>query len=121
MAYRKYYSGRNRYSSSGSSRTNYPRRSYRSSYSNNRSSSYKRSNNNILRTRVNSSGYAQYYDRRSGGWKYTHRRVAEKKMGGRIRPGYEVHHRNHNKLDDRPSNLRVLLRAIHRTIHRLKK
>ena len=118
MTYRKSYS-RNRYRSSGYSSSRYSGRSTRSSYSPriSRSSSYRsygRSRGVSTRSR---NGYSQYYDRRSGSWKFTHRRVAEKKLGGRIRPGYEVHHINHNKRDNRPSNLTVIPRSVHRAIH----
>jgi len=50
-------------------------------------------------------------------WYYTHRRVAEKKLGGPIWPGYEVHHINGIKTDNRPSNLTVIPRDVHRAIH----
>ena len=71
-------------------------------------------NTRSFRTRYK-NGYHQY---NSGyGWKWTHRRVAEKKMGGNIRPGYEVHHINGNKRDNRPSNLRVMSRSAHRALH----
>ena len=120
MTYRKSYS-RNRYRSSGYSSRRYSGRSTRSSYTPRRSrSSYRsfgRSRGVSTRSR---NGYSQYYDRGSGSWKYTHRRVAEKKLGGRIRRGYEVHHINHNKRDNRPSNLTVLPRSVHRAIHARK-
>ena len=116
MTYRKSYS-RNRYRSSGYSSRRYSGRSSRSSYSPRSRSSYRsygRSRGVSTRSR---NGYSQYYDRGSGSWKYTHRRVAEKKLGGRIRRGYEVHHINHNKRDNRPSNLTVIPRSVHRAIH----
>ena len=116
MAYRKTYST-NRYRSSGYSSRRYSGRSSRSSYSPRSRSSYRsygRSRGVSTRSR---NGYSQYYDRGSGSWKYTHRRVAEKKLGGRIRRGYEVHHINHNKRDNRPSNLTVIPRSVHRAIH----
>ena len=68
-----------------------------------------------FRTRISNSGYAQYNT--GSGWKYVHRRVAEKKLGSKIFRGYEVHHINHNKRDNRPSNLTVIPRSVHRAIH----
>lgn len=35
--------------------------------------------------------------------------------------GTEVHHRNHDALDNRPSNLVVLSRRDHATLHRLQR
>ena len=117
MTYRKSYS-RNRYRSSGYSSRRYSGRSTRSSYSPRRSRSPYRSSGRSRGFSTRSrNGYSQYYDRRSGSWKYTHRRVAEKKLGGHIRSGYEVHHINHNKRDNRPSNLTVIPRSVHRAIH----
>ncbi len=69
-----------------------------------------------FRTRISNSGYAQYNT--GSGWKYVHRRVAEKKLGGKIYRGYEVHHINGDKLDNRPSNLKVMSRKAHRALHR---
>ena len=133
MTYRKSYS-RNGYSSSsrrsyssGSSRSYSPTRSSsRRRYSGTTSRSYSpsRSRNSYSSNRGRSlstrtkNGYSQYYDKHSGSWKFTHRRVAEKKLGGSIRPGYEVHHKNHNKKDNRASNLTVLSKPAHRAIHR---
>ena len=67
-----------------------------------------------LKTRTK-NGYHQY--NAGKGWIWTHRRVAEKKMGSKILPGYEVHHINGIKTDNRPSNLIVLSKAKHRAIH----
>lgn len=72
-----------------------------------------------LQTRVNNSGYAQFKDG-NGQWKLTHRRVAEKMVGGTIFPGMEVHHRDGNKMNNRPSNLKIVSKAEHRRIHRSK-
>jgi hypothetical protein len=79
-----------------------------------RYSRYYRRRSSGISTRIK-NGYAQY--NAGSGWKWTHRRVVEKKIGGRIRSGYEVHHVNGNKRDNRPINLRVLSRAAHRAIH----
>lgn len=70
-----------------------------------------------IQTRVNSSGYQQFKDPNTGKWMYMHRRVAEKKLGGKIGPGREVHHIDGNKTNNRPSNLTVLSKAKHRHIH----
>ena len=74
-----------------------------------------------LKTRTNASGYAEYWDDTEGRWRLTHRRVAEKKMGGQIRLGYEVHHKNGDKRDNRPENLVTLPKGEHRDVHRIKR
>ncbi|EGC31396.1 hypothetical protein DICPUDRAFT_39985 [Dictyostelium purpureum] len=75
------------------------------------------SNNNNLNIRYNKSGYRQY-QANDGGWEYTHRTVAEKKIGRPIEPNEHVHHINKNKVDNRPSNLVVIKDNIHREVHR---
>tara|TARA_Y100000588_G_scaffold288260_1_gene306623 strand:+ start:855 stop:1091 length:237 start_codon:yes stop_codon:yes gene_type:complete len=66
------------------------------------------------RTRMR-NGYKQF--REGNKWVYTHRRVAEKKVGGPIGEGREVHHINGNKTDNRPSNLRVMSASDHARLH----
>jgi len=73
-----------------------------------------------LSTRTSSSGYQQFKDKRTGQWVLTHRRVAEKMVGGKIYPGREVHHIDGDKSNNRPSNLTILSSAQHRRIHRKK-
>lgn len=73
-----------------------------------------------IKTRTNSSGYRQFWDDETGRWEYTHRRVAEKKMGGKVRSGYEVHHKDGDKTNNRPDNLVALRRDEHRDVHRMK-
>jgi len=73
-----------------------------------------------LETRVNSSGYQQFKDPGTGRWELTHRRVAEKLVGGSILPGREVHHIDGDKTNNRPSNLTIVSKAKHRLIHRTK-
>ena len=71
-----------------------------------------------MRFRRNNSGYKVF--RENGKWKSVHKRVAEKKVGGRIYPGREVHHIDGNKNNNRPSNLRVVKKSDHRQIHSKK-
>lgn len=73
-----------------------------------------------LTTRTNRSGYQQFKDKGTGQWVYTHRRVAEKLVGGAIYPGREVHHIDGDKSNNRRSNLTILSGAQHRRIHRKK-
>lgn len=77
----------------------------------------KNSGSNSLQTRVNSSGYQQFKDKKTGDWVLTHRRVAEKKVGGKIFKDHEVHHIDGNKNNNRSSNLLVVSKEKHRGIH----
>jgi len=63
----------------------------------------------------NKSGYKVFKE--NGKWKSIHKRVAEKKVGGKIFPGREVHHIDGNKNNNRPSNLTVVKKSAHREIH----
>lgn len=55
---------------------------------------------------------------RTGSWEIReHIVVAEKKIGRRIRRYEEVHHKNGKKDDNRPSNLVVKYRRVHRILH----
>jgi hypothetical protein len=71
-----------------------------------------------LQTWTNPGGYRKFRDPSTGRAEYTHIRVAEKKVGGKIFPGYEVHHKDGDKTNNRPENLAVLTDAAHRAIHR---
>lgn len=68
----------------------------------------------MAKTYTNKSGYRRY--KNTG--KFVHRANAEKKVGGKIRKGYEVHHKDGNRQNNKPSNLAVLKKAFHRWIHR---
>ncbi len=65
-------------------------------------------------------GYPQYKNKK-GKWEYTHRRVAEKKLGGKIWDGFVVHHKDGDKNNNRPSNLSVMSRKKHSSLHAKKR
>ena len=66
----------------------------------------------MRKTYKNKSGYLAYKD--SG--KFVHRVNAEKKVGGKIHEGYEVHHKDGNKNNNSQSNLAVLKKGFHRKV-----
>lgn len=68
-------------------------------------------------TYTDSAGYSRFAD--SG--RSVHRWAAEKKVGGRIFPGRVVHHRDENKRNNRPSNLLVMSRSEHASLHAKKR
>lgn len=68
------------------------------------------------KTGYTKSGYKTY--KHNGKNKLVHRRVYEKKYG-KIPKGYEIHHVNHNKLDNRVENLEALPKNVHREYHRI--
>jgi len=62
-------------------------------------------------------GYRRWKDSK----KLVHRTVAEKKIGGKIGRGRVVHHKDGNKQNNRPSNLRVMSRSEHSSLHAKKR
>jgi len=66
--------------------------------------------------RKNESGYKIFTDS-CGITHSVHRRVVEKKMGGKVRKGYEVHHIDGNKNNNRPSNLTAIRKEYHKKLH----
>jgi len=75
---------------------------------------------------VDSLGYVRvlpsddYEGRRIHGGRYVHehRYVAEQTIGRPLAPGEIVHHRNHDRADNRPENLEVLPSvSAHRRLH----
>lgn len=54
------------------------------------------------------------------GYAYEHRLVAEKKLGRRLRKGEVAHHINHDKADNRESNIEVMGPWAHRVEHRTR-
>jgi len=71
-----------------------------------------------MKIRRNKSSYKVFKE--NGKWKSVHKRVAEKKVGGKIYPGREVHHIDGNKNNNRPSNLTVVKKSAHKEIHAKK-
>lgn len=69
-----------------------------------------------LETRTNASGYREYRDPDTGEWRSTHRRAAEKKLGG-LRDGFHVHHRDGNKTNNRRENLLEAHPKVHGRLH----
>ena len=65
----------------------------------------KKSNSTTRRTKtsITSKGYRVFKD--SG--TYVHRWVEELKLGRKLKQGEVVHHRNGNRLDNSPENLKV--------------
>jgi hypothetical protein len=70
----------------------------------------------MVRTHKNKSGYK--INDATG--RFVHIEQAEKKVGGRIYAGYEVHHKNENNTDNRIDNLAVVSKPLHRAIHKKK-
>lgn len=64
--------------------------------------------------------YAKTVPGRGRGIK-VHRLVAEEMIGRPLRKGEVVHHRNHDKLDNRPENLEVLTIREHIKAHKMSK
>lgn len=67
------------------------------------------------RTRIR-RGYREYLDPKTGLWRTTHRRVLEKKIGPAAR-ALIVHHRDLDRLNNRPGNLVGLTGPMHTRIH----
>ena len=63
--------------------------------------------------RKNKSGYGVFTDS-DGTTQSVHKRVLEKKMGGSVRKGYEAHHVDGDKSNNRPSNLRAVKKSNHK-------
>jgi len=61
----------------------------------------------------NKSGYKVFTDS-DGTTRSVHKRVLEKKMGGPVRKGYDAHHVDGDKTNNRPSNLRAVKKSKHK-------
>lgn len=53
--------------------------------------------------------------------KLVHRWVMKKELGRKLSPDEEIHHKNRNKLDNRPKNLQLLTHKQHRRKHLVSK
>ena len=78
---------------------------------------YKKNSRKNL-TYIGKDGYKRFTDSE----KIVHRHVAEMKLGRKLKPGEEVHHRNRKKEDNRRSNLWVFpSRKAHTNTHKRDK
>jgi len=69
----------------------------------------------MAKTYIDEHGYLRFTDSN----KAIHRYVAEKKLGRRLRLGEVVHHRDRNKLNNDPGNLKVCSSQLeHEIIHK---
>jgi hypothetical protein len=65
------------------------------------------------KTYIDENGYKRFSDSD----RLVSRWVAEKKLDRKLNPDEEVHHKNRNKLDNRPSNLEALTPEEHNRRH----
>lgn len=73
-------------------------------------------------TRINHNGYVEahfpnHHRARGNGYVFEHILIAEKTLGRRLKDNEIVHHINHVKTDNRPSNLMVMDRGEHSKLH----
>ena len=71
----------------------------------------------MTKTYKNKGGYHKYKDSD----KFVHIANAEKKVGGKIHKGYEVHHKDGNINNNKTSNLAVLKKNFHQKVIHKKK
>ena len=70
------------------------------------------------KTYVDKKGYGRFF----GSNNPVHRWIASKKLKRKLKPGEVVHHKNRNKLDNRPSNLQVFKnQKTHHAAHKRNK
>jgi len=68
--------------------------------------------------RINSNGYYQVTSRKEGNkGKYLHRLIFEKFYGFKIPKGFDIHHKNENRIDNCILNLQLMRRKDHSSHH----
>lgn len=65
------------------------------------------------------NGYRQYKGKR--GWKFTHRYIAEQKIGRKLKRGEQVHHNDRNKRNNTFPNLDIRKKLDHEWEHKEKR
>jgi len=66
---------------------------------------------------VDLKGYPRFKDTNE----LVHRKIAAKKMGGRIFPDYVIHHKDGNKMNFRKENLQGMKRGDHTSLENKKR
>jgi len=74
--------------------------------------------NKRLNIFTNSRGYEIWKDKRTGKIKYAHKEI-HRLFYGEFPEGYEIHHKDGNKLNNAIDNLIALPKETHRLYHKL--
>lgn len=69
--------------------------------------------------KITEAGYRRVYVKPYGRYRLEHRMIAEQTLGRPLRSNEVVHHKNLDKLDNRPENLEILTKRAHALKHAL--